>query len=120
MGGFSFPAGAIGGGIGGRGAIRGMNKILATLLLAAVTSLAHAQVAPPAAVDSSTDECTAFARTLIGKPYDDALAKQVLERKLLVRVVARDKAQYPVTMDYNAGRINVQLQKDVVAGASCG
>jgi hypothetical protein len=37
-----------------------------------------------------------------------------------MRVVARDKAQYPVTMDYNAGRINVQLQKDVVAGASCG
>jgi hypothetical protein len=97
-----------------------MNKILATLLLAAVTSLAHAQVAPPATVDSSTDECTAFARTLIGKPYDDALTEQMLERKLLIRVVARDKAQYPVTMDYNAGRINVQLQKDVVAGASCG
>jgi hypothetical protein len=96
-----------------------MNKVIASILLAAVTTLAHAQAAGPVTVPA-TERCTAFAQTLTGNTYDATVEARVREQNFSARVVARDQARYPATMDYRPDRINFELESGKVAHASCG
>jgi hypothetical protein len=95
-----------------------MTKIITAILLAAVTTLAHAQLTSPAAIPA-VDRCNVFAQTLTGKAYDDVAAR-VTAQSFTTRVVARDHARYAATMDYRPDRVNLQLEHGKITQASCG
>ncbi|KVP75426.1 hypothetical protein WJ96_06870 [Burkholderia ubonensis] len=96
-----------------------MHKILAPLILAAATSLAHAQPTEAVAIPS-LDQCTSFGQTLLNAPYSDDIAAKAKEHKLTVRVVSRDQERFPVTMDYRIDRVNLHLKDGKVIKAICG
>jgi hypothetical protein len=96
-----------------------MTKIITSILLAAVTTLAHAQATGPVTT-STVDRCNVFAQTLTGKTYDGTVDARVKEQKLTARVVASDNARYAATMDFRPDRVNLQLDHGKITQASCG
>ncbi|KVP39621.1 hypothetical protein [Burkholderia ubonensis] len=97
-----------------------MLKILAPLILAATTTVVHAQPAEAPAAPPSMEQCTSFGQTLLNAPYSDDIAARAKERKLTVRVVSRDKERFPVTMDYRQDRVNLHLKDGKIVKALCG
>lgn len=96
-----------------------MLKFLTPLILAAASTLAHAQ--PTEAVALPTlDQCTSFSQTLLNAPYSDDIAAKAKEHKLTVRVVSRDKQRFPVTMDYRTDRVSLHIKDGKVDKALCG
>lgn len=59
------------------------------------------------------------ALTWLGLPEADALA-QVRAAGRAVRIVVRDDQHFPVTLDYNAERLNLQVRKGVVVAITTG
>lgn len=57
--------------------------------------------------------------TWLGLPEADALA-QVRAAGRAVRIVARDDEHFPVTLDYNAERLNLHVRKGVVVAITSG
>ncbi|KWA83715.1 hypothetical protein WL29_20320 [Burkholderia ubonensis] len=96
-----------------------MLKFLTPLILAAASTLAHAQPTEAAALPT-LDQCTSFSQTLLNAPYGDDIAAKAKEHKLTVRVVSRDKQRFPVTMDYRTDRVNLHIKDGRVDKALCG
>lgn len=64
--------------------------------------------------------CANVAATVIGQTYGPTVVEKVKLEGLTLRVTARDKERYPVTMDYQPNRVNVGIEDGVIVSARCG
>lgn len=96
-----------------------MTKLILSLILTAAATLAHAD---NVAVDPANqlDQCTAFALTITNSPFDERITAKAQSKNLTVRVVAKDKIRYPVTMDYRTNRVNLHIVDGEIVNAQCG
>jgi hypothetical protein len=76
-------------------------------------------VSPVSEFESISRIAAEFAATLVGLPEAEA-TRQITGNGLIFRISARDGESFPLTKDFSASRINLEITDGVVTGALIG
>lgn len=95
-----------------------MTRILpAAAVAAALLASAPAFAQTP---DATASTCEQFAEQLVGLPLSPVVESFAQAQGLQLRVTAVDDQRFPVTMDFREDRVNLIIEKGVIAEAGCG